>query len=475
MNSNRFQKIDSLLDAVLDAPTFEREKILDAECKDDKSLKTEVLALLDALNSNDDFIEFSDFGNVKNFLDEKEADEFIGKKIGAYRLKKLLGRGGMGVVYSATRIDDFEKEVAVKIIPPFENRRESAENFRRERQILARLSHPNIAQILDGGTWQTNTPYIVMEYVEGLPLNVFCKQKNLTVREKLELFQDVCAAVAYAHQNLIVHRDLKPNNILVCDDKTVKLLDFGIAKMLDSETFGTNENKTFDGNALTLEYASPEQINGENITVASDVYSLGVILYELLTKKRPHDFKSKSLAEILQIITKEKPLEPSKIANYKSQIANPELDSIVLKSLAKSPSERYKSVGEFSRDIENYLNFLPISARPQTNFYKFKKYVQRHRIETAIAALVSFLIIGWLVTVVWQIRKEQTQSLENRRAAYSAEMILAANEYENANLNRLKELVEKYGEENENLRGFEWNFLNNLLNPPSKIGTFTHA
>lgn len=475
MNTNRFSQIDSILDAVLDAPTLEREKIIDEQCKDDKSLKTEVLALLGALENFDDFIETPDFVSVKNFLDETVKDDFVGKKIGAYRLQKLLGRGGMGAVYLATRIDDFEKEVAVKIIPPLENRQSSAENFRRERQILARLSHKNIAQILDGGTTDANTPFIVMEYVDGLPLNIFCSEKNLLLNEKLELFQQVCAAVSYAHQNLIVHRDLKPNNILVCDDKTVKLLDFGIAKMLDANAFEFSENKTFDGNALTLEYASPEQINGENITVASDVYSLGVILYELLTEKRPHDFKQKSLAEILQIITKENPPAPSAITNYKLQTTDSELDLIVLKSLAKSPSERYKSVGELSRDISNYLNFLPISARPQTDFYRLKKYVQRHRIESAIAALVLFLIVGWLITFVWQIRKEQAQSLENRRAAYAAEMILAANEYENANLNRLKELVEKYENENENLRGFEWYFLNNLLNPPSKIGTFTHS
>lgn len=475
MNPNRWQKIDTLLDAVLDAPTVEREKILDEKCKDDSALKSEVLKLLSALENSDDFIETPDFASVKNFLDKAETDDFVGKKIGAYRLKKLLGRGGMGAVYLATRIDDFEKEVAVKIIPPLENRPNSAENFRRERQILARLSHPNIAQILDGGTTDANTPFIVMEYVDGLPLNRFCLEKNLNLHEKLKLFQEVCAAVSYAHQNLVVHRDLKPNNILVCDDKTVKLLDFGIAKMLDSDTFGTNENKTFDGNALTLEYASPEQINGDNITVSSDVYSLGVILYELLTEKRPHDFKQKSLSEILQIITQENPLAPSEISNLKSEISDSELDLIVLKSLAKSPDERYKSVGEFSRDISNYLNFLPISARPQTDFYRFKKYVQRHRIESAIAALVLFLIVGWLITFVWQIRKEQAQSLENRRAAYAAEMILAANEYENANLNRLKELVEKYDNEIENLRGFEWYFLNNLLNPPSKISTFTHS
>lgn len=477
MNQDRFSQIDLLLDAVIDAPTLEREQILDERCGDDKELKTEVLSLLKGLEKTEDFIETREFATVKDIFDETEKDNLIGEKIGAYRLKKLIGHGGMGTVYLASRVDDFEKEVAVKIIPPFENRRASAENFRRERQILARLSHPHIAQILDGGTTANDKPFIVMEYVDGLPLDEFCKTKNLSKREKLLLFQKVCQAVSFAHQNLIVHRDLKPHNILICEDGTPKLLDFGIAKLIDSDNGNFRENKTFDGNALTLEYASPEQINGENITVASDVYSLGVILYELLTEKRLHDFKQKPLAEILKIITKEKPLAPSKISKPNPDISDSELDAIVLKSLAKSPDERYKSIGELSRDIDNYLNFLPISARPQSNFYRFKKYVQRHRIETAIAAFVLFLIVGWLITFVWQLRKEQIQSLENRRAAYSAEMILAASEYENANLNRLKEILEKYqtiesGEED--LRGFEWYFLNNLLNPPSKIGFLQH-
>ena len=476
MNQDRFRQIDELFDEVLDLEPSARNDYLKKVCGTDSELFHELQILVKATEASVDFIETKDFIPAKHFLDEAQKDNLIGKKIGAYQLEKLLGRGGMGAVYLATRIDDFEKQVAVKIIPPFENRRSSAENFRRERQILARLSHPFIAQILDGGTTDANTPFIVMEYVDGLPLNQFCREKNLKVREKLRLFQQVCAAVSFAHQNLVVHRDLKPNNILVCDDRTPKLLDFGIAKMLDANAFGIAENKTFDGNALTLEYASPEQINGENITVASDVYSLGVILYELLTDQRPHNFKQKSLAEILKIIQTNEPLAPSKIVNLKSETSDSELDAIVLKSLAKSTNERYKSVAEFSRDIENYLNYLPISARPKTNFYRFKKYVRRHRLESAITLLVSFLIIGWLITFVWQIRKEQIQARENRRAAYSAEMILAANEYENANLNRLKELVEKYKPEKdaEDLRGFEWYFLNNLLNPPTKIASFTH-
>lgn len=475
MNQERFKQIDSILDEVLEVSTVERERILDERCREDLNLKREVLQLLSSLDDADDFIEKSKFTPVKHFI-ENETDEFIGKKIGAYRLKKLLGAGGMSAVYLASRIDDFEKEVAVKIIPPFENRKQSAENFRRERQILARLEHPNIAQILDGGTTEGDKPFIVMEYVDGFPLNVFCDENNLDETAKLKIFAEVCHTVSFAHQNLIVHRDLKPNNIFVTKNGKVKLLDFGIAKLLDAEGFNFTENKTFDGNALTLEYASPEQINGENITVASDVYSLGVILYELLTGKRPHNFKNKSLNEILNIVQTKEPVAPSLISNSKSQISDSELDLIILKALCKDVSERYQTVADFSHDIQNYLENLPISVRPATNFYRFKKYIQRHRIESAVAFLVSFLIIGWLITFAWQFRNEQFQARENRRAAYSAEMILAANEYEHANLNRLKELVEKYnpGDDEEDLRGFEWYFLKNLLEPPTKTASFQH-
>lgn len=476
MKRDRWQQIDNLFDAVLDIAPTERNEYLHKVCGGDSELIAELKILLKSVDDSEDFIEQSKFVPAKNFLDEN-ADELIGKKIGAYRLKKMLGAGGMSAVYLASRIDDFEKEVAVKIIPPFENRKASAENFRRERQILARLEHPNIAQILDGGTTEGDKPFIVMEYIDGFPLNVFCDENSLDETEKLKIFGEVCHTVSFAHQNLIVHRDLKPNNIFVTKNGKVKLLDFGIAKLLDAEGFNFTENKTFDGNALTLEYASPEQINGENITVASDVYSLGVILYELLTGKRPHDFKNKSLSEILQIIQTKEPVTPSKLTENKLQKVNAELDLIVLKALCKDVSERYQTVADFSHDIQNYLEHLPISVRPATKFYRFKKYIQRHRIESAVALFVSFLIIGWLITFAWQFRSEQFQARENRRAAYSAEMILAANEYEHANLNRLKELVEKYNPNDgeEDLRGFEWYFLKNLLEPPTKTASFQHA
>jgi Serine/threonine protein kinase len=475
MNSDRFRQIDAILDEVLEVSTLECEKILDAHCGNDADLKREVLDLIGSLKTDDDFIE-TPATTVKNFLQEEPNDYLIGKKIGVYEIVRLLGKGGSGVVYLAKRIDDFEKEVAVKIIPAFENSRRSSENFRRERQILARLEHPNIARILDGGTTPENVPYLVMEYIDGLPLNVFCEKNGLSLRERLELFQDVCRTVAFAHQNLVVHRDLKPNNILITKDGKVKLLDFGIAKLLNPDILDFRENKTLDGSALTPEYASPEQINGENITMASDVYSLGVILYELLTNRRPFDFRGKHLTEILKIVHKEEPLAPSSFQSSKFKSRDSEIDAIVLKSLAKSPRERYQTVEEFRFDIQNYLNGLPISARPQTNFYRFGKYVKRHKFESAVGAVFLLVLFGWFITAILQAQRAQMQALENRRQAYSAEMILAAEEYENANLNRLREILEKYEpkEGEEDLRGFEWYFLNNLLNPSNKIAVLRH-
>jgi eukaryotic-like serine/threonine-protein kinase len=475
VNTKIWQQIDSLFDEYLDASPEDQAVFLTEKCNDE-DIRIELQKLISALNKTEDFIEHPTFTSVKKLLDEEPEDNLIGSKIFSYQIQKLLGKGGMGTVYLANRIDDFRKEVAIKVIPPFANSQANKDNFRRERQILARLEHPNIARILDGGTTETGTPFLVMEYVDGIPLNQFCEK--LTVDERLILFQDVCKAVGYAHSNLIVHRDLKPTNILVTSNGTVKLLDFGIAKLLQAEDFDFSGNVTFSGNALTPDYASPEQINGENITIASDVYSLGVVLFEILTGQRPHDFKDKPLNEIMRIITKNEPLPPSLILNLKFQITDSksEVDAIVLKALAKSPSQRYLSAEDLRTDISNYLNNLPVSARANTFFYRLEKTIRRHKIETAIVTLVLFLLIGWLATSVWQANTAKILAQENRKLAYSAEMILAATEYENTNLNRVNELVEKYkpntGEED--LRGFEWYFLQNLLNPPSKITSFIH-
>lgn len=468
MNTEIWQKIDSLFDEYLDASP-EEQSIFFAEKNLSPEIKSELEKLISALNKTDSFIETPTFTPVKEILAENH-DDLIGKKIGSYQLEKLIGKGGNGTVYLAKRIDDFSKEVAIKLIPTFSATKSNKENFRRERQILARLEHENIARIFDGGTTSDGTPFLVMEYVDGLPLDEYCKKENLSINQRLELFLEVCQAVTFAHRNLIVHRDLKPTNILVNKDGKVKLLDFGIAKLLQSDETDFSTDQTLKGNAFTPEYASPEQINGETITTASDVYSLGVVLYELLTEKRPHSFKNKSLDEILRIIQTEKVSLPNK--KYDS-----ELSAIVLKSLKKKSVARYPTARDLQDDIYNYLNNLPISVRPQTNFYLAKKYIFRHRIPLVVVSGILLLLFGWIGTFIFQTFKTAAQARENRRSAYSAEMILAANEYENTNLNRVNELLEKYKPENgdEDLRGFEWYFLKNLLNPETKIGSLLHS
>lgn len=464
MNTEIWQKVDALFDEYLDASPAEQANFLDEKCES-AEIRQELEKLISALDKTSDFIENPTFTPVKKILDEDENDNLIGTKIYSYQIEKLLGKGGMGTVYLAKRVDDFSKEVAIKTIPPFAGSKNNKENFRRERQILAKLDHPNIARILDGGTTENGIPFLIMEYVDGMPINEYCQ--NLSLDEKLNLFQGVCDAVGYAHKNLVVHRDLKPTNIFIKSDGTIKLLDFGIAKLLQTDELPTTTGTTFGGNALTPEYASPEQIKGENITVSSDVYSLGVVLYELLTGNRPHNFKGKSLNEILQIISKGEPKYPN---------ISTEIDAILLKALARKSKNRYQSTDEFRNDISNYLNRLPISARPNTAFYRLEKFVRRNKVEIAFASFFTVLLLSLFSTIIWQTFQTASQARENRRSAYSAEMILAANEYEKVNLNLVNELVQKYipNEGEEDLRGFEWYFLKNLLNPPSKITNFIH-
>lgn len=430
--------------------------------------------MLQAAENADAFIEDQQFKPAKEFLTEQNVNELSGSRVGAYQIKNLIGQGGMGSVYLASRVDDFEKEVAIKIIRGSnEDRGKHAEMFRRERQILAKLEHPNIARILDGGSTSDGHPFIVMEFVDGKPLDEYCRENRLSITSRLSLFQSVCETVAFAHRNLIVHRDLKPRNILVTSDGTVKLLDFGIAKLLDKDGFDFDESKTIDGGALTLDYASPEQITGGNITVASDIYSLGVILYELVAGQRPHDLKGLSIGEKVEKIRSDEPVSPSAFAG---SFSDSELDSITLKSLGKTPETRYSGVDKLNDDIENYLHDRPISARQNTAFYRIRKSVARHKVESLAAAVFVLLAVGWFATALFQWSKATDQARLNRQSAYAAEMVLAASEYKNANLNRTREIVNKYipraGEDD--LRGFEWYFLNGLLNPESKIRSFHH-
>ncbi|HMS42007.1 MAG TPA: serine/threonine-protein kinase [Pyrinomonadaceae bacterium] len=473
--------IVEIFDEIFDAPTIEREKILQARCGADSALRGEVEKMLSAVETDDDFLEEPMFEDAFSVFGQEANGNLIGQKLDKYILRELIGQGGMGAVYLGERSDDeYRQKVAIKLISSLFTDKSNSENFRRERQILAKLNHPSIAGLLDGGTLENGTPFLVMEYVEGVSLTEFCAEKKPSIKELLKLFLEVCEAVKFAHQNLIIHRDLKPANILVTAEGKPKLLDFGVAKLLRPELLDITTDFTVGANILTPNYASPEQLKGENITTASDVYSLGVILYEILTGKRPHDLKSKTLPEILKAITEEIPKFPSDALseNPQSAIPNPQslkgdIDTILLKSLAKDARERYQTVDEFCADIVRYLNDLPILARKPSKVYQLKKFVRRNKV-AVISGCVIFLLLSTLLgTAIYSARVAQRQAYENLRQAYSSDMNLAIESYETANLVRLGQILEKY--KDVDFRGWEYGFLQNLANPKGRIATLQHS
>ncbi|MGD9903738.1 MAG: protein kinase [Vicinamibacterales bacterium] len=351
-------------------------------------------------------------------------------RVGAYRLVRELGHGGMGTVHLAVRDDDaFHKRVALKVLKRGMDTDAIVRRFRTERQILAGLDHPNIARLLDGGTTADGRPYLVMEYVDGAPLVEFAEARQLDTTARLELFLQVAAAVQYAHQNLVIHRDLKPANVLVTADAVPKLLDFGIAKLLNPEMAGHTLAPTAAGlQLMTPEYASPEQVRGETVTTATDVYSLGVLLYELLTGRRPYRLTSRAVADIARVVSEVEPVRPSDVVveppptdpattrpgtrpptaadtQRRRRRLEGDLDNIVLKALSKEPVRRYASVDQFAEDIRRHLAGLPVLARHDTLGYRASKFVRRHRgAVTAAAAIVAALVAG-LVGIAWQARE----------------------------------------------------------------------
>jgi serine/threonine protein kinase len=353
-----------------------------------------------------------------------------GRRIGPYRLQAKIGQGGMGAVYRAVREDDaFQKTVALKLVHAGATREHLA-RLARERQILARLQHPNIAVILDGGTTDAGHPYLVLEHVDGTPIDAYCDARGLGTRARLALFHTVCAAVHYAHQNLVVHRDLKPANILVSADGAPKVLDFGIAKLLAA---GIDPEQAPTATLLPLmtpEYASPEQVRGQSVTTASDVYSLGIVLYELLTGVRPYAVRADSLDEIVRAVCETEPQPPSSAARTKgagtttvppmrkrpsaSELKG-DLDTIVLKALRKEPSRRYLSVLELAEDVRRHLEGLPVLARKDTVRYRMSKFVGRHRAAVVATALVFMSLAGGLAASLRQARIAEANRIRAER------------------------------------------------------------
>ena len=417
MDPERWQKVKELFDAVLELSPEERAQSLAAACAGDSDLQREVEQLIAAHEEAGTFLDRPAVEDAADFL---AADDSLGRRIGPYRIVRLLGRGGMGSVFLGVRDDDqFQKCVAIKLVKRGMDSEEVVRRFRGERQILASLDHPNIARLLDGGVTHEGLPFFVMEHIEGEPIDQYCERRELGVAERLELFRTVCSAVQYAHQNLVVHRDIKPGNILVSADGVPKLLDFGIAKLLEPEQFPQTVLPTQTGLLLmTPEYASPEQVRGDNITVASDVYSLGVLLYQLLTGRLPYQLDSRVPGGIEKVICEDEPRRPSTAALAGAPGAEGrklhrrltgDLDKIVLMALRKEPQRRYASVVQLSDDIRRHLEGRPVAARPDTFSYRAAKFVRRNRLAVAASVLVLLSLVGGIVATAWQARIARAQ------------------------------------------------------------------
>lgn len=442
MDSERWRKIEELYHSVVAVPESQRAAFLRESCKGDEALRHEVGSLLAYQNDSEEFIEMPAMEVAARILAQdpnqgQEASESVSvdRTISRYRILEKIGAGGMGEVYRAARADgQFTKEVAIKLVRGGFDTAFVLERFRNERQILAGLDHPNIARLLDGGTTDDGIPYLVMELVKGAPIDQYCDTHRLTVTQRLQLCRDVCAAVQYAHQRLVIHRDIKPSNILVTEEGVPKLLDFGIAKFLDP-SMGA---ETTLAHPMTPEYASPEQIRGEPITTATDVYSLGVVLYQLLTGRSPYHPDTPSTHELARAICDTDPARPSTVvlkkeaarvgeqgspptpemvsslregspAKLQRRLAG-DLDDITLKALRKEPSLRYGSVEQFAEDIRNHLEGRPVKASKGSWNYRAGKFVARHRVGVAATTAIVLVLAAGIGATVREARIARKQA-----------------------------------------------------------------
>lgn len=435
MDPERWRRVREVVDAVLEAgagtgggeSTSEVEALLARECGEDRELRSEVESLL-AAHSAAGPLDRSPFA----LLDDPPADP-AGMRIGAYRVVREIGRGGMGAVFLAERADrEFDQRVAIKRVSAGAWRPDLVERFRAERRILARLDHPGIARLLDGGATEDGLPYVVMEHVEGRPIDRYADEERLDVEERIRLFLAVADAVDAAHRNLVVHRDLKPSNVLVTAAGEPKLLDFGIAKPFDPEA-GGEPAATFTSLAMTPEYASPEQVRGEPATPASDVYSLGIVLYELLAGRRPYTLGRRSAAEVERVVTEGEIPPPSEtvrrtarggagdtdaVAVAERRRTTPErlrrrlagdLDTIVAEALRVDPERRYPAVRDLAADLRRHLASEPVLARPDGLGYRVGRFVRRHRVGVTAAALLVAALSTGLGATLYQGRVAELQ------------------------------------------------------------------
>ncbi len=440
----KWDQVKELFGLALERDPAERSEFLRVACGGDDALRTEIESLLSSFNGAVTFLEDSPAADLLS----AQSREMSGKRIGAYRILREIGKGGMAVVYLGERDDqNYRKQVAIKMVQPGIDTEQVLQRFRNERQTLATLDHSNIVKLLDGGSSDEGSPYLVMEYVEGPPIDQYCDLHQLSLDERLRLFREVCSAVQYAHEKLVIHRDLKPSNILIAEGGVPRLLDFGIAKLLNPECFQSALVTRTDWRPMTPEYASPEQIRGQAITTASDVYSLGVLLFQLLTGRRPYRSTSQSLLEIEQLVCETDPEKPSAVVGRTDDNASgvsgdgptrpavtPEsvskqrglqpaelqrrlrgdLDTIVMKALRKEPERRYRSVEEFSQDIERYMTGMPVQARKSTVAYRSGRFLRRH--QEALAAVFAMLIVVAACISAWEVRRVWRQNAQGPEA-----------------------------------------------------------
>jgi eukaryotic-like serine/threonine-protein kinase len=421
----------------------ERFAYIKAACANDADAFDRVLLAHNITRSGDRPAPAENDENEESFW---EIDR-TGQVLGSWSLRRRLGGGGMSDVYLAERIGDYSHQVAVKLVRPGLVSRADHNRLRAERQILARLNHRNIARLLDGGTTADGIPYLVMEYVDGERIDLYCDRYRLTLSERLSLFRGVCSAVHAAHQNLVIHRDLKPSNILVTRDRTLKLLDFGIAKLIEvRESAHTVALTKADVRLFTPGHASPEQVRGELITTATDIYLLGVLLYELLAGRKPFEMRDVRLAEMELIICNQSPPLPSAVVNPRNTSAldmprlesvadargtNPvrlrrellgDLDNIVMKALRKEPERRYTSADELAADLRRYETGQPVIARRDTWRYRSSKFVRRHAMAVAASSAIVLLLAALAATMTFQAhRVSQERAVAERERSRSEE------------------------------------------------------
>ncbi|PAU93636.1 hypothetical protein CK503_10805 [Aliifodinibius salipaludis] len=465
MDQKQWKKINDIVDTALDLNEKERATYIQEECEGNEQIKRQVTELLSSIEQSDTENYLEGLENYPRHLareiseqeTRKNTSSLVGTTIDSYKLIELIGHGGMGSVFLGERADKaYTQKVALKLMRRGMDTPSNIARFKRERNILAKLNHPNIARLLDGGMTEEGLPYLVMEYVEGTPLYTYCDDNKLSLEKRLDLFKCICKAVHHAHNNAIIHRDLKPSNILITENGQVKILDFGIAKLLEPEDPDTKLFETQTGaRILTLGYAAPEQVEHQTITTKTDIYTLGILLYELLTGVHPFDMDEKDLTEIEDLIRNKLPSKPS--ARYKELNTNQQhenarlrklsadnlthtlqgdLDAIVMKILRKEPEARYDAVTQLLEDLDRREQNRPIIAREDTFRYKTSKFFRRYKTPLSTAAGILLIIAGIIFYYSWQITQErniaQTEAKKAEQVTSFLTDLIESNYPENA-------------------------------------------